>query len=31
MSLAASRASDTAVRVALAAVLLVVCARFWFF
>jgi uncharacterized membrane protein YfcA len=31
MSLVAARASDTAVRVALAAVLIVVCLRFWFF
>jgi uncharacterized membrane protein YfcA len=31
MSLVAARASDTAVRVALAAVLIVVCIRFWFF
>ncbi|HEY8698084.1 MAG TPA: sulfite exporter TauE/SafE family protein [Rhizomicrobium sp.] len=31
MSFVSARASDTAVRVALAAVLIVVCARFWFF
>jgi uncharacterized membrane protein YfcA len=31
MSFVSARASDTAVRVALAAVLVVVCARFWFF
>jgi uncharacterized membrane protein YfcA len=31
MSIVAARASDTAVRIALAAVLIVVCARFWFF
>ncbi len=31
MSLVAARASDTAVRVALAAVLILVCMRFWFF
>jgi len=31
MSLVSARASDTAVRVALAIVLLMVCARFWFF
>lgn len=31
MSLVAARASDTAVRIALAAVLILVCARFWFF
>jgi uncharacterized membrane protein YfcA len=31
MSFVSARASDTAVRVALAAVLILVCARFWFF
>jgi uncharacterized membrane protein YfcA len=31
MSIVAARASDTAVRITLALVLLVVCARFWFF
>jgi uncharacterized membrane protein YfcA len=31
MSLVAARASETAIRVALAAVLIVVCVRFWFF
>lgn len=31
MSMVAARASETAVRVALAAVLIVVCVRFWFF
>lgn len=31
MSMVSARASDTAVRVALAAVLILVCARFWFF
>jgi uncharacterized membrane protein YfcA len=31
MSIVSARASDTAVRVALAVVLIVVCARFWFF
>jgi uncharacterized membrane protein YfcA len=31
MSIVSARASDTAVRVALAVVLIVVCVRFWFF
>jgi hypothetical protein len=31
MSIVAARASDTAVRVALAIVLITVCVRFWFF